>query len=244
MKRLKAWLLPVLTVFIVLTVTVLPQRLSALQDQKLMENIHAEPLIAENSLPTQPPDLAQRIELLACWMDASDVMASQQELSGGAIHHELAGVVLDELYNMTENSVLPKELLPGTIPSTGVYQLYLQRQLVGAKYYVFDTYIEAEGVQLWVVLDGETKQILWLELGHPAMEWLYETFSPTDIGAFFLDRLGIENDAVATGKFDSIFQIPNLDIAYAISLDLYSLKISPMMTYLQTDTTATTITVE
>ena len=243
MKRLRVWLLPVLTVLVVLTVTGLPQYLSAFQDQKLMGQVHTEVLATENRLPTQPPDLAQRMELLASWMESSDVMSAQQDLSGGDIYHELACAVLDELQNMAGSGILPSELLPGSIPSVGVYQMYLQRQLTGAEYYMFDTYIKSENVHLWAVLDGETKQMLWLELGHPAMERLYESLAPADIGAFFLDCLGIENNLVTAGKFDAVFQIADTDIQYLVSAEPYFLKISPVMTYPETDTEGTSASV-
>ena len=70
MKQLRTWLLPILTVLVVLTVTLLPQHLSRLQDQKIMAKIHPEALAAENILPVQSPDLVQCISLLSRWMEA------------------------------------------------------------------------------------------------------------------------------------------------------------------------------
>ena len=238
MRRLQAWLLPFLTVLTVLTVTLLPQRLSALQDQKQLGQIHTEALTEENSLPIQPPDMVQRIDLLARWMETSDVMSVQQELPSDTVNPELTGIILDELESMANGGVLPTELLPGSIPFTEATQIYLQQQLTGAKYYVFDTPLHTEDAHLWAVLDGDTKQLLWLELVHPVMENFFDSLSPADIGTFFLERLGIENDLAAAGKFDAVFQTANPDVQYVISLDPCSLKISPMFFYPETDAEA------
>ena len=236
MRRLQAWLLPLLTVLTVLTVTLLPRHLLTMQDQKRMGQVHTEALTTENLLPTQPPDMTQRIELLVRWMETSDAMSAQQELSDDAIYTELTDALLDALARMAEGGVLPAELLPESIPFTEATQLYLQQQLTGAKYYILDTPIHTENAHLWAVLDGDTKQLLWLELVHPVMEDLFfDSLSPADIGTFFLESLGVENDLTAAEKFDAVFQTANPNVQYVVSLDPCSLKIAPMLLYPETD---------
>lgn len=239
MKRLRAWLLPIFTCLTVLTVTVLPQHLSNLQDQKLMNRVHTEELTAENSLPIHPPDLVQRMMLLSGWMEPPDVMSAQHEVSDSAVYDEVYAVMLEELQSFVDAGVLPSDLLPKEIPPLTIFRMYLQQQLVGAEYYLIDAYIKTENIHLWMVLDGETRDLLWLELGHPAMEKYYQSLSPAEIGTFFLDRLGVENDLTTSGQFDAVFQISGTECQYAVSLDQVYLRLFPWMAYPATDADAT-----
>ena len=231
MRQLRTWLLPGLTVLVVLTVTLLPQHLSRLRDQKLMERVHTEALAAENILPVQSPDLVQRISLFSRWMEASDVMSAQNEVAGGEFYDELCAAALQELHSITDDGPVPADLIPSEISFVDVSRMYLQQQLVGAEFYVFDTYVKTENTYLWMVLDGETMDLLWLELGLPAMEKYYEIISPVEMGVFFLGRLGVENSPATTGKFDAVLHIPDTDLQYCVSLDPNYLKVFPSMTY-------------
>lgn len=235
MKRRKNWLLPLLTVLIVLTVTFLPRHLSDLQDQKLFGQVHTQALTAETILPTQSPDLARRVELLANWMEGSEVMSALQALTDDTICQELASAVLDGLRSMADSGALPAELLPGDLSSMEASQIYLQQQLVGAEYYMIDSVIKDENIFLSIVLDAETKQMLWLQLSHPKLEGFYEQMSPVDIGTFFVEHLGIESTLIEAGAFDADFQIADLDLQYSVLLEPYFLQIIPMATDLHTE---------
>ena len=231
MKQLRAWFLPSITVLVVLTVTLLPQYLSHLQDQKVMAQIHSEALAAENILPVQSPNLIERISLLSRWMEASDVMSAQNEVAEGEFDDELCAAALQELQSMAYDGPLPADLIPSDISFMDVSRLYLQQQLIGAEFYVFDTYIKAENIHLWMVLDGETMELLWLELGHPAMEKYNKLISPMEMGVFFMDRLGIESSPTTAGKSDAVFQVPEADLQYCVSLEPYFLKVFPSVAY-------------
>ena len=231
MKQLRTWLLPILTVLVVLTVTLLPQHLSRLQDQKVMAKIHSEALATENILPVQLPDLVQRISLLSRWMEVSDVMSAQNDIVEGEFYDELCAAALQELQCMSDDGPVPADLIPSEVSFVDVSRMYLQQQLVGAEFYVFDTYIKTENTHLWMVLDGETMELLWLELGLPAMEKYYESISPVEMGVFFLNRLGVENSPATTGKFDAVFHIQDTDFQYCVSLDPNYLKVFPFLAY-------------
>lgn len=231
MKQLRVWLLPILTVLVVLTVTLLPQHLSRMQDQKLMEHVHTEALAAENSLPAQSPDLIQRISLLSRWMEAPDVMSAQNEVAEGEFYDELCAAALIELQSIADDGPLPADLLPSEVSFVDVSRMYLQQQLVGAEFYMFDTYIKSENIHLWMVLDGGTRELLWLELGHPAMVEYEKVISPMEMGVFFLDRLDIEGSPTTSGISDVVFQIPEADLLYCVSLDPYFLRVTPSMAY-------------
>ena len=234
MKQLRAWLLPIITVLVVLTVTLLPQHLSRLQDQKVMAKIHSEALAAENILPAQSPDLEQRVSLLSRWMEDSVVMSAQNEVAEGDFYDDICAEALQELRSMADDGPLPADLLPPEVSFVDVSRMYLQQQLVGAEFYVFDAYSKIENINLWMVLDGETMELVWLELGHPAMEKYRESISPAEMGTFFLDRLGIENTQnthVANGSYDAVFQLPATDLQYCVSLDPYYLKVFPSVAY-------------
>ena len=134
MKRLRTWLLPILTALVVLTVTVLPQHLSQRQDQKLMGCAHTEEMSAENNLPIQPPDLVQRMELLSRWMEDPAVMSVEHEPSDNTAYDELYAAVLEELQSFVDVGVLPSELMPLEVPVLSASQMYLQQQLAGTEY--------------------------------------------------------------------------------------------------------------
>ena len=241
MKRIRAWLLPLFTLLAVLTVTILPRYLSDLQDQKIIGHIHTEKLPVEDSLPTQPPDLSQRMLLLSQWMEASDIMSVHNEITEdyayaessadkeSTTYRQLCAAALSEVKFLAESGLLPLDLTPLEKSNMSVSRIYLRRQLIGAEFYVFDTYIKAENIHFWIVLDSETMNMVWLELGHPAMEKYYKSISPEKIGQFFLERLGVTCDLVTAGAFDAIFQITDADLQYGVSVEPYFLKIVPTM---------------
>ena len=239
MKHIRAWLLPLFTLLTVLAVTVLPRYLSDLQDQKIIGHIHTEKLPTENSFLTQQPDLSQRMLLLSQWAEGYDVMTVQNEIkesgahtetaadSENAAYHQLCSTVLAELNALTEIGLLPLDLMPLEASNMNVSRMYLQQQLIRAEFYVFETYMKAENIHLLIVLDSETMNMVWLELGHPAMEKYYKSISPEEIGRFFLERLDVNCDLVTAGEFDAVFQITDADLQYWVSVEPYFLKIFP-----------------
>ncbi len=239
MKRIRAWLLPLVTCLSVLTVTILPRYLSDIQDQKIIGHIHTEKLPVENSLPTQPPDLPQRILLLSQWVEDSDVMSVQNDITESdaenslntesITYSELCSAALAELKAFADSELLPLDLSALETSHMNISRVYLQKQLIGIQFYVFETYVKAENVHFWVVLDSESMHMVWLELGHPAMEKYYQSLSPEEMGTFFLNRLGMTCDLIQAGKFDAVFQITDMDLRYGVSVEPYFLKIFPII---------------
>ena len=231
MKRWRVWILPILTVLVLLVVTLFPGYLFEIQDQKLLEHVHTEVLAAEINLPAQPPDLLQRTELLSCWKETPDVMYVQNEVVEEAIRKEVWENVIDEVNSFFYENVLPLGLIPDDFSYVNISRIYLRRQLLGAEYFVFDAFDKTEQVVLYVVLDGETKNMLWFELEHPLLEKYNKTISLADVGEYFLARLGIaasvvkENDSVPT------FQMPGEKWQYWVHAGGNSLKIFPVVSY-------------
>lgn len=237
MKKLRTWLLPVFTILIVISVTFLPQHLSNLQDQKLMGQVHTEKLTTENSLPTHSANLIQRMELLVYWKEAYDVMSALNDVNEDALYDEICATVLAELQSFADSSVLPPDLIPKEFNDTTVIKrIYLQRQLVRAEYYMLETHNKTDNSHLSVVLDRESRQVLWLELEHPSMEKYYKALSPSMIGFFLLHgRLGLKASLMTDEQFVAVFQLPGAKIQYFTNVDKVCLHLYPILFYPETD---------
>lgn len=226
MKRI---LLPLLTLAVVLSATFLPRQLSLFQDRKLQGTVQTEALVTENDLPSQPPTLPERMELLSRWMTAEDVASSSADLLADLSYEAWEAVIWQELDTLQNSGLLPADIFPTDLTNMSCHRMYLRRQLMGADYILLDSYEKSEQRHMWAVLDEETKQLLWLELGSPAMETQYQYLSPLEIGTFFLDRLEVGAEMKNWGYFDARFSIPGAEVEYAVSIDTYYLQIYPVI---------------
>lgn len=228
MKKLRPWILPVLTGLVVTAAILLPQQLSQMQDQALFNSIHAEALTVENDLPIQPPDLVQRIGLLSGWMTEPDIIFVQQELTDTDFLEEWKAVISQQLTSLSESGLIPVDILPQNLSELYCTRLHLQKQLMGADFLVGELYSKNENLHLWLVLDEETGHILWLEVGHPLMRKLSAMLSPAEIGTFFLETLDIDHQLTFGGGTDALFTFTGQDGQYAVAMDSYYLRILPI----------------
>lgn len=232
-------LFPLLTLLTVLVLALLPRELSLWKDQRLQGSVQSEVLVTENDLPVRSPTLPERMELLAQWMTAEDIISTQTELTGQT-YETWVNTIRLELEDFRSNGLFPAELLPTDITNASCHRMYLRRQLQGAEYIVMDAYLKVEGIHLWVVLDEETGQLLWLELGNrSAMKFLYEKLRPVEIGTFFLQRLGIVPEERSSGSLYAVLGIPGGNVEYGVWLDSSYVTICPMPPEAGTNASAT-----
>ena len=232
-------LFPLLTLLTVLVLALLPRELSLWKDQTLQGSVQSEVLVTENDLPVRSPTLPERMELLAQWMTAEDITSTRTEVTGQT-YETWVNTIRLELEDFRSNGLFPAELLPTDITNAGCHRMYLRRQLQGAEYIVMDAYLKVEGIHLWAVLDEETGQLLWLELGNrSAMKFLYEKLRPVEIGTFFLQRLGIVPEERSSGSLYAVLGIPGGNVEYGVSLDSSYVTICPMTPEAGTNASAT-----
>ena len=188
----KNWLFPILTALTVAALALLPLRLSTLEDQELTGTVHAEALTADHNFPSRPPELPGRMWLLAQYQSAPDLLTIIGQEPEEEKLAKLSAQARTELERLAGLGVLPEDAdtlyrdFDGSI-------LYLrdQRDLSSAAFTVLSAYDKATGGSLSLYLDGESGRILALELTSELL-WPFST-PAEDIGAAFLDGLGLEN---------------------------------------------------
>ena len=165
MRNWKNWLFPILTALTVAALSLLPLRLSTLEDGRLAETVHAEPLTADNNFPFKPPELPGRVWLLVQYHSMPEFLTIVQQEPEAEKQKELSAQARTELQKLAELGILPE--------TSGVYNadfsaslLYLrdQRDLSSASFAMLDAYDQKAGKILSLYLDQESGHILALEL--------------------------------------------------------------------------------
>ena len=165
MRNWKNGLFPILTALTVAALSLLPLRLSTLEDGRLAETVHAEPLTADNNFPFKPPELPGRVWLLVQYHSMPEFLTIVQQEPEAEKQKELSAQARTELQKLAELGILPE--------TSGVYNadfsaslLYLrdQRDLSSASFAMLDAYDQKAGKILSLYLDQESGHILALEL--------------------------------------------------------------------------------
>jgi len=193
MRNWKNWLFPLLTCLTVAALALLPLRLSTLRDGQLTGEVHAEPLSGDSNFPFKPPELPGRIWLLVQWQEFPETLTVMaQELEGGDRDRELQRLrqALAELEPLLppETAELLSWLDDGDW-SLERYYLRDQTDLSSASF-TRAAFTDKYGrLYFLAVLDGESGQILSLELG--SVKGLTSAFDTRELGEALLDRLGL-----------------------------------------------------
>ena len=191
MRNWKNWLFPILTALTVVALALLPLRLSTLEDGELTGTVHAEPLTADNNFPSKPPELPGRVWLLAQYQSVPNFLTIVGQEPEAKKREELAVQARRELERLAELGILPEK--SNTYDAefyTGLLYLRDQRDLSSAAFATLDTYDKETGETLSLFLDGESGQILALEL-HSELLWDFD-ISAEDTGKAFFGALGLE----------------------------------------------------
>ena len=216
MRNWKNWLLPLLTALTVGALALLPLHLSTLEDDRLTGTIHAEALTADNNFPSKPPELPGRIRLLTQYQSVPELLTIVGQEPEAAKLEELSNQAWAELARLVKLGILPEK--------SGVYNrgfrgslLYLrdQRDLSSAAFAMLDTHNKETGETLSFYLDGESGQILTLELHS---EYLLDFDTPAeDIGSAFFSALGLRYEPLDNIQSNhAAFRLADSDAVYWI----------------------------
>lgn len=229
MRNWKNYLAPILTCLTVLALALVPSRLSALRDGELTGTVHAEELAEDSNFPAKPPELPQRIWLLAQYTEQPDNLTIiGQELADRA-HEEAVEQARKELAALTDAGGLPKELDAGQA-NLFADKLYLRNQadLSSASFLNIGGYKKLSGEYRSIVLDGESGQLLSLEV---SSDWILKAdLNLAEIGAAFLDRLGLEYQLIVHDKlFSAGFRLAGVPVIYWVTWLRGTLSIQPQL---------------
>ncbi|WP_295580006.1 hypothetical protein [uncultured Oscillibacter sp.] len=230
MKKWNAWLLPVLTLLVVFSSVLLPQRLSLLGDEAALHTVHAETLTADNNLPVRPPSLEERMALLARWYLGEDLFAAFRKSKEESADEDeaLERQVRAELEDLVQCGALPAAAVPDTLPVLRVQRLYLctADSFAGAEFLLVSGH---EGKRyLSLVLDGESGRALSLDLSMMEQN-LTETVSaaPEELGAAFFRRLGLSGRLEGTGGEEALFRLSDGGAAYWVFQSGLTVRVIP-----------------
>lgn len=222
MKKWKNRLLPLLTVLVVLCAALLPQRLSALRDRTLLGTVHTEE-VTDSGLLARPLRAAERIELLALWLEEPEQFTEvTQELSAKGTTEEMPALrtqVEDELKSLAEAGVLSAEMLPEDISrlSGTRTSVRLSEDLRGAAFLQLEV-TDGKGTDVSVTLDADTGNAVALQVFFPLSGSL-PAFAD-EIGRAFLDRLGVENLVQFHGAEHAELLLPETNVLYHVDWDV------------------------
>lgn len=243
MRNWKNWLAPILTCLTVLTMALLPSRLSALRDRELTGAVHAEELAEDSNFPAKSPELPRRLQLLAQHEELPDSLTFiGRELEGEALA-EAAGQARAELASLAEAGVLPEELVANHDITLFGSLIYLRDQadLSSAAFINLGGYDNHSGEYRSLVLDRETGLLVWLELDSA---WIKKTpLNPADIGAAFLDRLGLAYQPGSTSDAGdyAAFLLPDTPVVYSVNRYRYTLHIRPRLDWKALDASGASV---
>ena len=229
MRNWKNWLAPIFTCLTVVALALLPLRLSMLQDKTLTGTVHTEPLAEDSNFPAKPPELLRRLQLLAQQREFAETLTIiGQELEGSALT-ESTELGRRELADLVESGVLPEHLNPDNAELfAGKVYLRDQTDLSGASFVRLDGYDRDSGEYHSLVLDAETELLVELELDSV---WILKAPlpDPAALGAAFLDRLGLEYQAVSHDPLLACFRLQGAPVVYYVSISQTTLRIAPWL---------------
>ncbi len=231
MRDWKNWLFPLLTCLIALGLALLPLRLSLREDSRLTGVVHCEELQEDSNFPAKVPDLPGRIRLLAQMRSVPDALTIMDQYLEAAALEEAAAQVRKELQRLSDAGILP-EMLAESIDEFSGSRVYLRNQsdLSSASFLNMNAFNVDLGAYFQLVLDGETGQMLSLELNG----WNMGKFSNAnslEIGRLFLDGLGLTYTEKTYEKgIISVFSLPEIQAQYFVQSFFYDgLFITPQV---------------
>ncbi len=214
MRNWKNWLFPILTALTVVALALLPLRLSTLEDGKLTGTVHVEPLAADNNFPSKPPELPGRIRLLAQYSSVPELLTFVGQEPEAEKLEELSGQARADLRRLEELEILPEKF--GTLDRAfdgSVIYLRDQRDLSSAAFTFLSTYDGQSGEYLQLYLDGESGQILGINLRSELL-WDFPA-SAEDAGKAFLGNLGLNYALADTVQRDlAVFYLADSSTVY------------------------------
>jgi hypothetical protein len=222
MKQVKRWLLPSLTALVVLCAALLPQQLSLLRDQTMLDSVHTELLTADAlSASTMPLTLEERIELFCRWRnnqaESSTISWALDDQSTPDEMPALRELVEKELNSLEANGILSKEMMPNVFTSLSGRRVSvrLSEDPRSATFIELGIVDKGTGPDWSLVLDEETGYAIELMAFFP-QEGVYA--SAADLGTCFFDRLGIEHQ-IEVNKRDYAEFLLSKKAVYEVSLD-------------------------
>lgn len=188
MKNLKKWLLPALTLLVVLGAVLLPPWAAQVKDAQLLGRVHTEEMAG--SLSFQAASLTDRLGLLARWSAGGEVASLTQELAD------------DEIELHTQQPVAPGPAPSGGQTSDDMEDLVYM--LLEARVRAALDRLAPEGTFLRDVLpqglEGVTAQrlLLWEPSGGLAASFLQVQWEPAQTGRAWSLSLTLdeENDLI------------------------------------------------
>ncbi len=225
MRNWKNWLLPILTCLTVAALSLLPPKLSALRDGRLAGTVHTEELSADSNFPARPPEIEERIWLLAQWRGLPEDLAIMgQELEGE--EREQEGRRLREALADLE-AILPPETaerigeIDGVTWSWARYYLRDRTDLSSAGFTTVETY-DKRGSYLAATLDVESGQIVELEIVRE--QGMGPIVPPEEAGRAILDHLGLTYEQVDGSDGWTIFRLEESACLFFITRSGYGLS--------------------
>lgn len=229
MKDWFRWLLPLLTIFAVLTAVVLPPQLSLFQDQALFSSIYTEELKIESTTSAQvlEQDVTQQIRSLFFYMnegwDSIVIKRSLDETeSTPEERKEVEEFLFPEIKKLKEYGLLPESFTPDYLEGEWIY-LQDQTKDTGSWFLLVGLYNEEKDV-LQMCLDRESKKVLWLDF------FCIRDFIPgtaKDMGILFMNQLGLDYEQIYGNQNNTVFSITDTDLCYMIFLNYEELNIHP-----------------
>lgn len=235
MRNWRNWLVPVLTCLAVACLTVLPLRLSIWRDRELTGTVHAEELGEDSNFPARPPALPGRIWLLAQLESWPDRLTIVDQVLEGEERERAEACAEAELRRLKEAGILPQTVAVDLDIFSGS-RIYLRNQadLSSAKFLNISSYDKKTGEYFAIYMDGETDQIVALNLVSRHLLWE----QPPDLGAVgaaFLDRLGLSYET-EPGSWDAaLFRLRDSQVLYAAFLAGEELRIVPQVDWASVD---------
>lgn len=218
MRNWKNGLFPLLTALTVAALTLLPLRLSTLEDGRLTGTVHTEPLAEDSNFPAKPPELPGRIWLLVQWREMPENLTiMSQELDGADRDREMRNLqeALGDLGSLLspEAAALLAEA-DGNSWNWFRYYLRDQTDLSSASFVVASTYDKSRRIFLSATIDGESGQLVSLAFrctgGIPCEA------SALELGEAVLNRLGLAYIPEQDFDTSAYFRLPDCRSLFGI----------------------------
>ena len=215
-RRWRNWkngLFPLLTCLTVAGLTLLPLRLSVLEDRRLTGVVHSEELGEDSSFPARTPDLPGRLWLLAQRNSLPEHLTIVEQILEREELDRTAALALAGLRELEESGVLP-EGLTGDIEGFSGSRMFLRDQsdLSSASFVEISTYAQKTADYLRLCLDGESGRILSLEV-YSILLAKNLTDAET-VGQTFLDGLGCACEFWESYGGEAVFRVPGTSVLY------------------------------
>lgn len=233
------WFLPVMTMFIVLTAIVLPERLSALGDRKLFGAAHVEPFDSALDTAASSMTLVQRIKVLTAlnFGENTDAYLRYEDNFTQEEEEENRQVFFTSVETLSENGILP---LPDGFSLENMERVYSQRLLLWdnvtmaeASFLQMSYYDNTFGGGIDLTVDEASGQVVIMTVYHPELSERFYGDSGREleeIGRQFAELLGFTVTYVKQGPDDTylFLEMDESTLEYHISQKYEVLHIEAM----------------